>query len=674
MKFEFTYNEIILITALLSTLVFIPVEIAISFLYLILLPGFIISNFLFGKTERHKLIIFSVGVGVAFIPLITFLYKMFFISLNFFTINLTVLFLLFLFVFKNLKKMRKIRFSFKKSYDLYIIILVIILFLGLFSRVYPVKDMNAPLFADPAVEGTIARLIIDNQGIPETWEPFLDLKLAHQTGFASIVAWFNIISGFSIPRVILFLTNMLHGLFPLTIYMLASPLFKDRLRPLVAGLIALVSAFPTFIFVAGMNSGVVMYFLLPFLLFLVFRNFSKPSWKEMSLLTIVSLGCFLVHPIYLFFLLLFSFPFILVNMKPDKKFFKKVFILFLFAVLVPCMIFLPKILNTFNPDSSVSGLAAEQWEIQRGYTNPKRTFYPMMLIDPIFVNFNNRYGFWYIYVESIFYMQIVNFIPAMFLSTMFLFSIYIIFKEKNKTGWTAISWYILLFIFGTLQSILAIKFPGWQYIYPTRVKFLTMIPLSVILSFGLMRVSKFDFKHWKKIWKIIPFLILIIYLPFGLGYMQNHLSELSQRKGLSDTDLESIEWIKENTDEGSVILNTIGDIEAGAFIGGPGQWIPVLANRKVMFPATSLTEDISPLQKRTGLMDCMERGEVSNPEFLELLKSYEVSHIFISEKLFHSRKNFPKIDCDIFYNSSYYELKFKKNGNCIFYVSYPSSI
>jgi len=667
MEIEFTFNEFLLAAAVVFSLLLVPVEIALSFIYLIFVPGFAVSSLLFGKIERHKLAILSIGAGVALIPIFSFLFKLFSVPLNFLTINITVLGLFLFFVFKNFKKIRNVRIKFKKSFDIHIIILVIILLLGIFSRICPVMDMNAAPFADPAVEGTIARLIVNNGGIPDTWEPLLNLELEHQTGFASIVAWFHIISGISIPRVILFLTSILHGLFPLAIYLLITPLFKGRTRPLIAGLLALVSAFPTFIFVAGMNSGVTMYFLLPFILFLVFRNFSKPARKEMALLSLLSIGCFLIHPIYLFFLVLFSFPFIVFH-KPKNNFFKNTMILFLFALLIPCLIFLPKILDTFTPGSVVSGLAEEQWEIQRGYTNSKKAFYPLMLIDPIFTNFNNVHGFWHIYLENILYMQIFNFIPAIFLSVVFFFSLYVIFREKSRTGWMAVSWYLLIFFFGTLQSVFAFEFPGWQYIYTTRVKFLAMIPLSVILSFGFMRLKKINAKSLRKnFWKSAPFLLLLLYIPFGLLFIHDHLSDLSQRKGLSDDDMGAIMWIRENTEQDAIILNTIGDIEAGAFVGGPGQWIPVIAGRSVIFPATSLTEDVTPLQERTVLMDYMETGNVSSTEFKTLLNRYKITHIFLTDSLFHSRKNFSKIGCDVFRGLEY-KLVFENGENCIFQV------
>jgi len=657
------------------TIIFIPVKIMASFFYLIIIPGFIISNLLLGRLERHKLAIFSVGAGIAFMPIITFLYKIFFIPLNFITLNLIILILIFIFFLKNFKELKKLKFSFQKRYDFCKIILIIILFLGLFTRVYPVKDMNAPPFADPAVEGTIARLIVNNQGIPGTWEPFLDLELMHQTGFASIVAWFEIFSGVSIPRIILFLTNILHGLFPLAIYLLVSEFFKNKFRSYVASLLALLAAFPTYIFVAGMNSGVFMYFLLPFVLFLVFRNFFKFNYKEMALLVLISTSCFLIHPIYAFFLALFFFSFALLNLKMNKKYFKTVFLLLVFSVLIPSLFFLPKISQTFDPNYDVTNLAEEQWEIQSNYINPDRIFYSMIFIDPIFMNFSNLYGLWYIYFGNFFIKYFTTFVPGIFFSAVFLFSLYVILKERDKFGLIAIFWYVFLLFFGPIQTILHVNFPSWQYIYPTRVKFLTMIPLVVILSFGFIQTEKFDLKkNWKKIWRAFPLLlILVAYVPIGLWYMNVHLVQLSQRDGLSDLDLESIEWVKENTGKNSVILNAIGDVEAGAFVGGPGQWIPVLANRKVVFPATSLTENVGGLKDREVFMEYMKNGSVSSKEFLKLARGYGITHVFISENMFYSRRNFPKIKCSVFENSEHYELKFEKNGNCIFEVSYSSS-
>ncbi|MFB6088542.1 MAG: hypothetical protein ABEK36_02060, partial [Candidatus Aenigmatarchaeota archaeon] len=102
------------------------------------------------------------------------------------------------------------------------------------------------------------------------------------------------------------------------------------------------------------------------------------------------------------------------------------------------------------------------------------------------------------------------------------------------------------------------------------------------------------------------------------------------------------------------------------FIGGPAQWIPTLTNRQVVFPATSLTENLERVSKRSVIMDCMAKNQIENENFVKQLKDYNVSYIFISDALFNSRGKYPKISCVTFLRSSYFKLQFMNEEVCIF--------
>ena len=128
-----------------------------------------------------------------------------------------------------------------------------------------------------------------------------------------------------------------------------------------------------------------------------------------------------------------------------------------------------------------------------------------------------------------------------------------------------------------------------------------ILPISFILSYALF--------HWKKTDKITyTLLIVILLLPLNLFFIANHLSTLSQSPSLGNTELDAINWINENTNEDDTILNFIRRVETGAFVGDAGQWIPVITGRKVVFPATSLTDNIniSEIQDRQEIMEMTE--------------------------------------------------------------------
>jgi len=170
MKTEFGYNSILFAFILLAASAISSPLVVLSFLLLILMPGYILTMLLLkNDLPLPEALILGCGVGISFIALATYAFKFLMIPLNIFTAAAILAFLPLVYVFKCGKAGGfKLKISFNKKINFATTALLIILLLGLFSRLYPIMNMNAPLFADPAVEGTMARLIVDNQGIPNT--------------------------------------------------------------------------------------------------------------------------------------------------------------------------------------------------------------------------------------------------------------------------------------------------------------------------------------------------------------------------------------------------------------------------------------------------------------------------------------------------------------------------
>lgn len=677
MKLIFNPNSLLLLFILLFTSFITSPTFLLLLLVLIIFPGIILLKSIqrtnFGGNEA---LILSCGIGVAFISLTTYVFKILNLPLNIYTILLTLLSLLFIYTIDNRKmKMLHLKTSFKKTVDPLTTILLIILLLSLFSRVYPIKDMNAPLFADPAVEGTIARLIIENQGIPDTWQPHLPLKLEHQPGFASIVAWFNIVSGVHIPKIILFLTNILHALFPLAIYLLANTFFKNKSQAVASSVIALIASFPTYIFVAGMNSGVVVYFLVPLAIALSIRTLDMPDNSSIFMVFLMSFGAILIHPIFIFFyILMFGTYCIIFHYKNlNHSSLKSIFLLFSLSVLLPLILAYPYFSNNISNTWDDSSFAKEQWHLQANYINPSEKISPFFFIEPVFILFNNPTGVWYVYLEEMSIKDILLSYPlALILSFFLIYSIYLVLRYRGRTGTIIFFWFLLFLLFSTVQSSLGIKFPGSEFIYPSRVKFLMALPLSLLISYAFTKEKK-DFTQ-KLSLKKIPFNLSILFMvvPVGLFIIMTHLFTLSANSAVSDYDLDAMYWIENNIDKETVILNIITDIEAGAFIGGSAQWIPVLTGNKVLFPATSLTEDLNDadIKKRTDIMDLIENKDIDRKIFIDMLKSYNVEYVYISKNNMPSNKKYSVIQEELFQKSPIYKLKYKNEDVSIFRVNY----
>lgn len=619
--YEKFLRYVVLILPFILLSVLIP-ELSLLILAL-MFPGYVLTSIVMNRSELglYGTLIVSFGVGITILPLLVYILSVLSIPFNVYTVFVYLLFFIPVgFLFGDLRSIFSLRDDIDITRTVYI--LSFILSIGIITRILPVLGMNAPLFADPAVEGTLSRLIVQNQGLPQTWEPFLSLDVRHQPGFASIISTFHIMSGMEISEIILFFTNLLYALFPLSIYSVARKVFKESTRALVASLLSLAAAFPTYLFITGMNSGVTVFFLVPIGFGLVLESLRRFSYRKFFLVFIFSVGSVLIHPLYVFFLVLVSVPYVLYLFSSTDLNVKPLILVFGSAVLIPLLIVSPY----FHNVTESTHLAEEQWEMQSNYINPERKVTIFSVVEPVYILFDNPNGVWYRYFSFDVLLSPIGLVFVFLL----LFSVYRILYDRSKLGLLLIAWYLLFLSFSVLQSVFKLKFVGWEFIYPSRVKFLIVLPLVLLLSYP------FKGKLWggslKRTYRNIslPLLVLLISIPFSIVFLTSHMYDLSERTVVSEYEVNGMDWIDENIEKDSVILNSLVDVEAGAFIGGPGQWIPVYTGNKVLFPATSLTGRLGDVSDRREVAEYLKDGSPEDERFVEILGKYNVSYIYTS--------------------------------------------
>lgn len=643
-------------------LVFAP-SVSLAVFVVVLLPGYCLTELCFceTKTTVPEKVILSVGIGLTVLAFLVYVLSYLNLPFNAYIVLIYILSTSAAFLIKMRPDPRKVASDLKKP-STTTCILCLIFLVSLVARVYPVLDMNAPLFADPAVQGTITRLVVENQGIPETWSPYLPIQLNHQPGFASVITSLSFISDIRIGKLILIFTNFIHALAPLAIYPFAKIVFGDERRALVTTILFAAATFPTYTFFAGMNSGVLAMFLVPPGAFLAVKSMENMNQVPLILLLFVfSVGAVLVHPLYLFFFVLFIVPYIIYRQIEQKKpEAKNSIIILIMSVAMPFLFVIPH----FSGAMETSELAEKQWENQANLINPRGEVHPSFFVEPVYVMYGN-FGSWYEYPT---FSELFKNTPALVLALLFFYSIYMVLKKRNVFGLLLLSWYILFLGFSTVQSALQVRFPGWQFIYPSRVKFLIGIPISFVLAstFGDNLEG-----HDVKISQHISGKLLVVLLAsaVSISYMFIYMTYFSERTVVSDDDLEAFDWVEKNVADENVVLNPISNVETGAFIGGPGQWIPAETDKRVLYPANSLTGDYERVKDRTEVMEFIDRGGVEEEEFLEELGRYNITHIYISENRMSSRRKYEWPEPELLEGSEYYEAVFANDDVKIFEVT-----
>ncbi|MFB6294578.1 MAG: hypothetical protein ABEI97_02355, partial [Candidatus Nanohaloarchaea archaeon] len=481
-------------------------------------------------------------------------------------------------------------------------------------------EMHAPLFADPAVEGTFAKLIATTGSIPATWEPFAPIALHHQPGFASITAAIHLLSGVPIPRVILVLSALVHVMFPLAVYVLADRYLPQR-DAIIAAFVAVLAAFPTYSFVAGMNSANLGFFMAVVLAALSIRYLNSPEDRMLPVLALLAAGTVLVHPLGLVVYAFLAAPAAvrqLLAAGPARvERLRPLGLLGAATAVLPVTLSLPHYLPLLRGGGE---LAAEQFAIQSGYILPDGGLSLFHLVEPFYVNFLNRGGGWYVPVDAAMTAAVSNPVATILLIAAAA-TVYRGCRKWDRAVIAALTWYGVFLVFSTVQAAARVEFPLHSFIYPSRIKFLFAIPIAVLSAASLREVTV-DVRG-----RTVPVLLaaVLVLSPVGLYAVFSHMNTLAADPVVAETDREAIQWLDGNADEDALVLNTLTDVEAGAFIGGPAQWIPAYTGNPVVFPATSITGNVSQLQERRRFMQALRNGD--GDRFTALLKEYGVSYI-----------------------------------------------
>ena len=666
----------LIVALLLSSIVGFYTSFGFVFLvwFLLFVPGYLFSDlFLFKDNFKiwEKLII-SPAVSIAFISIITYLFSLIGLNFSLFLICLSVFSLFVLFLFKNrdyLAKLRDVKFVFEDSLALLFFAAVFAAYLTIIFL--PTANMNVPLFADTSLHATIVRLFQDARQIPETWGGYAPIKFNHQPGFGSLVLWFTYFSEITIPRLILFVTNIIHALIPVSLLFLSRVFIREWKYNFLVFLLGVASLFPLALFRSGSNATVLIYFLTPIFTGVLIRMFKKYNFNTLSILIFLTLsfsGGLLVHPLFGVFMAFLFIPFILINKNwniKNKKEFWKVLIL---STAMSLLVVTP----FFFSESSNHDLLENQWDRQSEYINPQEKISPLIVVEPNFFLFNNPPPgrideAWSFYIEDFSLREFLNYPIGIFFTLIMVLSVWLIYKKRFVPGIYGLFIFLLFLLFSWVQSYLRIPFPGWSALYSSRFKFFMILPVAFILG-SIVLLQEKKKSYLKNTIKACLILSLVVSSLMNGVFLNN----ISRFETVSDEEVEAFEWITAEIEQDALIANAITEVDSGVFIGGAGQWIPSLVGNPVLFPSLSLTEEVSKIEDRLVVMKRFEDKKASDPKTIELLKKYEVDYIFISTGEMHSPiRDFERVDVNQF-QSSYYTLEFKNESNYIYSINYEN--
>ncbi|MEA4812728.1 MAG: hypothetical protein VB108_09180 [Anaerolineaceae bacterium] len=433
------------------------------------------------------------------------------------------------------------------SDDIFLFILAAI---SLASHVLSIRGFWAPILHDPISHATWSKNIFDTGIVNYFYSP----------GLHMLSAFGMMADGVNVATYILRLTNIFNALAFVPIYFFLSVFFKNKVTAIVGSSLFLIGSFPTTLFLTSGKNALILGFSIMALMLTVFAiNLSPP--RKLILICVFLCTLILSHyPVAaLGFLLIISF--ILVD---------KDFSVFISIGLAGVFGFFwgMKILPFFHASNEVNLLTNAS--VFLGLTDIPGILKSMFLEARNFYNTPTD--------TLLFYLGFLAIL------CIFLFS----FKDrKNRAFALAIFLNIAIALLIHINPFLLNTF---FIIYES---LLICFPFFLYIAIASVMGNLYEFISQKIVKKRLDYLILILFLIFALftsakTYNKYKITQTSLNM-VSGNDISAFNWIKQNLDNNSIILNNAAvnkNLPSIVFGSDGGTWIPVFTNNQIAMPFT----------------------------------------------------------------------------------------
>lgn len=533
-------------------------------LIIFMIPGILI---LFTKQQRNKTILEKISL-VVFLSLafwITFFWYLRIINFNF-EVTMWIVFIITSLLALYLSS--KVSLPTKKTF---IPVIVFIILVAL--RLVPIFVFNAPSGVDTTMHTYITRLIVEHNGIPNSFRPFVehDEFGSYSAGFHTMSAQLALLSNIEPHRSVFISGSLLLVFVVLSLFLFLRYWKVSETKSLfVSSLATLLSLNPQLISIWG-GYPTILSFTFGILSITFFLKIMKDANSEnIFLFSIFTTASFLSHS--LVFIGLIS---ILASMGIIKLYymhknnFKEFLQSVIQSIIISVVMLLPFLIN-FDPRTPDAG---------REYA---RNWVPYLwseigsITSMIFPNSSLLTGIFDIFIS----LPLYSF--GMILLTIFAYSVIVKRKliKKREQAFT-------LAIFIPLSLLLLISrfelFSFFYAIYPERISLFIYLPLVLI-------ISKINLKKAKSIALIIIILTVINFSLMSQNDFRNHYFEVrtgeisipkflfneaffgnyfiysfsGDQNTLTDEDFEAMLWMRDNLED-AFIKNPYNDA---------GKWIP----------------------------------------------------------------------------------------------------
>lgn len=478
------------------------------------------------------------------------------------------------------------------------LILLLVVFLGLSVRLLAIRDLAFPPWVDSSRHALITTLMAETGQFPSDYRPLLPVdRTPYHYGFHTISASLALMTGQSIPHLLLIVGQLLNALVPLTVFAGAYLFTRRNSTSLLAGfLVAIPFFFPGYYVTWGRMTQLTAVMILPIAMAVTWgvirgtRSMSK-QWPFVGLL---AAGLFLIH--FRVFLLFIPFVALVLILSLGRH-----WRWILAATALALVLVAPRIFQLFSDFSSFPLISSPS-----SYND-----FPVGYMAP---------G----WETAFLILGAVTFFIALLAGI-------------KKQSWAVIPITLTLWV-GLVAVLLSgqrLGLPETWLLNINSAYIVLFLPLALILSIVTVKVWNWlSMRHWSiriALWAATGAMLTLALLQ-GIN---QQVSILNPDTILAnEADAKGLNWLATYSEEESMVAvsswNWLGSTWAGS---DGGAWILPVTGRSITTPPVDYIYD-STLRRRVAAFneDISQIDDWSDPQAVARLKDEGVDLIYVGSR------------------------------------------
>lgn len=480
-------------------------------------------------------------------------------------------------------------------------------------RFWVIRNLSIPLWGDSYQHTMVTQLIIDNNGLFNSWLPYVPLSsFTYHFGFHSLVSAFHWITQKPPAESLLWIGQIVNGIAVIAVFPLAYRIGKSVWAGTAAILISgLLTGIPMFFINWGRYTQLAGLTILPVVVFILHRLFrqEKLNLKLIIISTIGLIGLALTHMHVFIFALIYIAVELLLSF-PESHIAKKIQNAII-VVIGTFILTLPWLSNLLNFDITkilIIQVSSVPKKIETQILLPEMelisSFIPefLFILTPVVIG----WGFW-----------------------------------KRSRGIFLICLWWLLIILASNPNWLSL--PGLGVINNFSTVTSLYIPIGIMLGCGFGWFVVLLGKQTDKLmihgrWlEILVSMALVLMSVWGVAQRRNDI-EVGDYTLAARPDENAARWITKNTEKDArFLVNSMFAFDDFAVVGTDGGWwLPLLADRDTTQPPVPyIIEDSYIPDYRelvNGLIDEITQKGIDHPDILDQLHKRKITHIYLGQQ------------------------------------------